>query len=137
MPFSAILSIVILAFAAALFSVEGSRQRSNVQRAANSPYLRWFFRVEGFYRAFTVNLSFGGISLALSIINFTSKWQFWDLNSPVLPLLLNFVWGLVAAHELADDYDPPPRRKWWVIAVGGLLYLYAGGVAWSLYVPPK
>jgi hypothetical protein len=37
MPFSAISSIVILAFAAARFSVEGARQRGNIPRPADSP----------------------------------------------------------------------------------------------------
>lgn len=133
MPFSAVLFIVILAFLAALFSVEAARLRANVQREPNSPYLRWFFTVEAFYRAFIVNLSFGGVSLALSLIGFRSQWGFWDFDNPVLPLLLSFIWGLVAAHELADDYLPPPKRKWWVIAVGVLLYVYAGVVAAMLH----
>jgi hypothetical protein len=45
------------------------------------------------------------------------------------------MWGLVAAHELADDYEPPPPRKWWVIAFAILLYLYAAAVAWTIYDP--
>ena len=136
MPLSSILFIFILAFVSALFSVEGARQRSNVQREANSPYLRWFFTVEAFYRAFITNLSFGGVSLSLSIIAFQSRWGFWDWDNPVLPLLLNFIWGLVTAHELGDDYLPPHWRKWWVIVGGLLLYIYASAVAGTLYVPP-
>jgi hypothetical protein len=137
MPVSSFLSILFLAFVAALFSVEGARSRSNVQRDPNSPYLRWFFTVEAFYRAFIVNLGFGGVSLALSVISVTSTWGFWDWNAPVLPLLANFIWGLIAAYDLADEYRPPHWSRWWVIGGGLLLCFYAGAVAYSLYRHPS
>jgi hypothetical protein len=135
MTFVAITSIAFLAIIAAYASVVGELRERNIVNGAQGGYLRSFFKVEAFWRAFSIHLSFGGVSLALAIIASKSKWGFWDADNPVGPLLLSFVMGLLVPSELKDAYDWPSKWAWWISAVAIGIYLYAAWVAWMLFAP--
>lgn len=156
MTVAGIIAIVILAFTNAWASmsearlmerfavvagevavVPGGSWRGFLKRVfGDSGYVRKFIKVEAFWRAFTTNLSFGGVSLALAIIAFKSDWNFWDWNNAVLPLLLNFVMGIFSPRQLRDEYEAMPSNGWIVVVFVAGFYLYAAWSAFWLYVPP-
>ena len=84
-----------------------------------------------FWWAFITNLSFGGVSLSLGVLAFQSKLGFWDINNPILPLLLNFVMGLLVPYELKEEDEWPSNWAWCVIGCGVAFYIYEGVTSYT------
>ena len=113
--FSICLSLFILALLAAVFS----QQTSDWVLPANRDlYFPPFFKSEGFYRAFLINLSFAGISTAASAIQFVKYSTFWMICDPLLSIFLNLGLGLFVAICLRSESTEIQSRKRWIWAIG-------------------
>ena len=113
------LSLIILALLAAVFSQQSSDW---VLPNDLDMYFPPFFKSEGFYRAFLINLSFAGISTAASAIQFVTYTSFWTLCDPFLAILMNLGLGLFASMSLKSEtkgFTSGERKTWtiWVLVL--------------------
>lgn len=124
------LLLVILALIAAIFSQLSS---DLVLPADRDLYFPPFFKSEGFYRSFLINLSFAGISTAAAAIQFVKYREFWMVCDPQLAIFLNLFFGLLAALCLRSASSEIESRKRWtwtaiLLIVGVLMFGFA---AWT------
>ena len=122
--FSTCICVVLLAFIAATFSQQTS---DLVCQSDREFFVPPFFKSEGFYRAFLINLSFAGITTAATSLYTVSNTSFWILRDPMLAIFLNLLVGVLASFSLEVDSDPPknrPRKCWLttLLILGILLY---------------
>lgn len=94
---------ILLAFVAAVFA---QAPKDFVLPSDRELYVNPFFRSEGFYRSFLINLSFAGISTAATGAHFNNHQTFWVFLDPTLALVLNLVVGLMASLLLLADSEP-------------------------------
>jgi hypothetical protein len=126
--FSVLLSLVILALIAAIFSQQPSDW---ILPADRDMYFPPFFKSEGFYRAFLINLSFAGLSTSAAAIQSVKYTKFWMICDPLFAILLNLAFGLFAALSLkSESSEIPTTRRWaWAISlliVGVVVFGFAG-----------
>lgn len=127
LTFSICLLLVILAIINAVFA----QQTSDWVLPANRDlYYPPFLKSEGFYRAFLINLSFAGISVAATGIQHVRYVEFWMISDPLLAIFLNLGVGLFVAISLKSESAEisTDNRRWWVrclLAVGLLLFAFS------------
>ncbi len=109
---SAIVLFLLLAFLNALFAVQGTLP-PDVLRKDKNKFTPWFFKMENFYRGFLVNLSFAGISLAMSDFPAIQTRRFVDLGNPMLWIVVNVIFGLLVTSALRDDDEEPIEPGYW------------------------
>lgn len=133
------LLLVILALIAAIFSQLSSDLVLPVDRDL---YFPPFFKSEGFYRSFLINLSFAGISTAAAAIQFVKYQVFWMMCDPLLAIFLNLFFGLLAALCLRSASSEIESRKRWIwtiilLVVGMMMFGFAVWTAVKLGTSPR
>lgn len=116
--FSICVSLVILALIAAIFAQQSSDW---VLPKDREMYFPPFFKSEGFYRSFLINLSFAGISTAAAAIQFVKYKTFWMICDPLLAIFLNLGLGLFASLCLKSESSEIESNKRWVWSIGLLV----------------
>lgn len=127
--FSICVSLVILALIAAIFAQQSSDW---VLPEDREMYFPPFFKSEGFYRSFLINLSFAGISTSAASIQFVKYDSFWMICDPLLAIFLNLGLGLFAALCLKSESSEIENRKRWgwsigLLVAGALIFSFAVG----------
>ena len=115
--FSVCVSLILLAVIAAIFSQQHSDWVLDIDRHRFFPP---FFKSEGFYRAFLINLSFAGVSTAAGALQNVKYVLFWMICDPFLAILLNLGLGLFAALSLTAETKEfrTTERRYWTVALG-------------------
>lgn len=112
------MSLVILAVIAAIFAQQSSDW---VLPRDRDMYFPPFFKSEGFYRSFLINLSFAGISTAAAAIQFVKYQTIWMICDPLLAIFLNLGLGLFAALCLKSESSEIESKKRWGWSIGLLI----------------
>ena len=101
------LCVILLAMIAAVFSQPTA---DLVLESDRNLFLPPFFKQEGFYRAFLINLSFAGITTAATSLYRAVPTTFWIVRDPMLTLFLNLFIGTLASFTLEAEASPPKNK---------------------------